>query len=342
MNFTNSVYVSLPSNVKTELYKNKSDDYKTPLAQPLELEGKWEVALTSIQYLHGWFNITKPTPLLVILVRGDNMYDPQYSHPRYTAEQLDWGYITMNSFDRAAQYDLFQCEFPPGYYKSVEELGLYLAKVIDDGYKRYCDPFRTEPDHIVDFHYDRQRETCQFTSKPCNFIIVTRKDEPLMKCLGLVGVECEMPEGIAKFKKKINTRDFGGARVIFGPELSVVPPEILANNLNLKMYVNSIEKLKSEKPTMINTFPALYVYSDIVDYRPVGNTMAPLLSTVPITGAHGEYQMYVASRPIYQPVSRGYISTIEMLIRDDTGEPIDFRGGKVICDLHFRKCGLGL
>jgi hypothetical protein len=41
-------------------------------------------------------------------------------------------------------------------------------------------------------------------------------------------------------------------------------------------------------------------------------------------------------KPYFIPVSVTTIDTIEINIRDDTGEPIHFEAGKILVKLHFK------
>ena len=50
--------VLLPSNVKGNP-KNKPNPYETELAKPLDISGKWDVALINISYPHNLTNLDK-------------------------------------------------------------------------------------------------------------------------------------------------------------------------------------------------------------------------------------------------------------------------------------------
>ena len=66
-------------------------------------------------------------------------------------------------------------------------------------------------------------------------------------------------------------------------------------------------------------FESLYVYSSIVEPRIVGDTIAPLLRIVPITGRHGEMVTARFDHVQYIPVLSREFGSIETEIRDDTG-----------------------
>ena len=53
-------YLTLPSNSSMEYFPaNTLTNFKTKLAQPIELTGEWEVALSEFQYPRSWYNLRK-------------------------------------------------------------------------------------------------------------------------------------------------------------------------------------------------------------------------------------------------------------------------------------------
>ncbi len=51
-------YLTLPSNSSMEYFPgNTLTNFKTKLAQPIELTGEWEVALSEFQYSRSWYNL---------------------------------------------------------------------------------------------------------------------------------------------------------------------------------------------------------------------------------------------------------------------------------------------
>ena len=89
-------------------------------------------------------------------------------------------------------------------------------------------------------------------------------------------------------------------------------------------------------------FESLYVYSNIVEPRIVGDKIAPLLRIVPITGSHGEMVMSRFDHVQYIPVLSREFGCVETEIRDDTGRPVPFERWKVTVTLHFRRSSSGL
>lgn len=82
---------------------------------------------------------------------------------------------------------------------------------------------------------------------------------------------------------------------------------------------------------------ALYVYCDVLECVPVGDTMAPLLRIVAVKGPRGEMSYTQYDQPRYIPLQKKAFDSIEIDIRDDTGKPIPFDTGKLIVTLHIRQ-----
>jgi hypothetical protein len=88
---------------------------------------------------------------------------------------------------------------------------------------------------------------------------------------------------------------------------------------------------------------ALFVYSNIVEPQLVGDAYAPLLRTISVAendkrGA--QHQRSTFESPHYVPVITDEISTIEIILKNDSGETVSFATGKTVCTLHFRRKSL--
>lgn len=106
------------------------------------------------------------------------------------------------------------------------------------------------------------------------------------------------------------------------------------------VHTSPFETPFDAKPLLLYQTPALYVLCDCIQFQLVGDSQVPLLRVVSATGKHGDIVEREFAKLYYIPVSKGYISTIEIQISDDTGEKIAFESGKLVCMLHFRKCGV--
>ena len=89
-------------------------------------------------------------------------------------------------------------------------------------------------------------------------------------------------------------------------------------------------------------FDTLYVYTDIVESRIVGDTLAPLLRALPISGRHGDRVSDRFTNVHYVPLLCSNFHTIEVDIRNDMGRRVPFEYGRVTVTLHFRRRRSGL
>ena len=93
---------------------------------------------------------------------------------------------------------------------------------------------------------------------------------------------------------------------------------------------------------MTQGFNTLYVYTDVVESRIVGDTLAPLLRSILISGRHGDRMSERFTNVHYIPLLRSNFHSIEVDIRDDMGRHVPFEYGRVTVTLHFRRRKTGL
>jgi hypothetical protein len=84
-------------------------------------------------------------------------------------------------------------------------------------------------------------------------------------------------------------------------------------------------------------FHSIYVYCDIIECIPVGDTTAPLLRAMNIKGKYGDDIHRTFDTTLYLPVQKKQFDTIEVNIMTDTGQPVPFEVGKSLLTLHFRR-----
>lgn len=83
-------------------------------------------------------------------------------------------------------------------------------------------------------------------------------------------------------------------------------------------------------------FSSMYVYCNLLEHVPVGDTKAPLLRIVHLAGKSGETINTSYEKPYYVPLQQKSFDSIEIDIRTDTGNSVAFEYGKLIVTLHFR------
>ncbi len=134
-------------------------------------------------------------------------------------------------------------------------------------------------------------------------------------------------------------------RLIMSPSLAerfgFTPEQVSISNVEVQQSIISKTIIR---PQWSTAFDYLYVYCDLIRYSMVGDVWAPLLRIIDVRGNPGESVSINYERPLYHPVKKSSFDSIEILIRDDRGEPIPFQHnkGRVMCLLHFMKVNANL
>jgi hypothetical protein len=81
----------------------------------------------------------------------------------------------------------------------------------------------------------------------------------------------------------------------------------------------------------------LYIYCDILENVPVGDTLSPLLRTIDAEAPRGSMVHKNFDRPRYLPIQKKNFGSLEIDIRDGLGRSIPFERGAVIVTLHFKR-----
>lgn len=96
--------------------------------------------------------------------------------------------------------------------------------------------------------------------------------------------------------------------------------------------------MRAESHFDINAgFYNIYVYCDLAERVPVGDTETPLLRIIPITSSNTQQQSTTFTKIQYVPVAKQYTKTITILLRTDYGDPIPFAYGKTVVTVDIRK-----
>lgn len=118
---------------------------------------------------------------------------------------------------------------------------------------------------------------------------------------------------------------------------------IIEDIFGLKSFLtstNSPVKIDQKYDKGVFLINNIYIYSDIIKYQYIGDTLAPLLRTINIpTTLSTESVIY--DSPHYIPVNKSSIDTINIKITDELGNNIRFERGKTILKLHFRPINNG-
>ena len=136
-------------------------------------------------------------------------------------------------------------------------------------------------------------------------------------------------------KKKISIILQGGAYLWFEPYLGSILGIRSNPMINRFQEARPISGLSATDIT--GGMHALYVYCDILENTPVGDTEAPLLRIVDASGEYCTNIHRTFDPPRYVPVQKKSFDSIEIDIRTNEGEPVAFEGGRSTVTVHFRR-----
>ena len=141
------------------------------------------------------------------------------------------------------------------------------------------------------------------------------------------------------FDKKKMDEDYGKALLEYGKIESTVTDK------NRPTYTHtapswSQKNYRGQHPYELSAgYHSLFVYTDIVKPSFVGNSFTQLLRLVqvPSNATFGDQILITYPNTYYIPLMTKDFETIEIDIKDDTGESIPFEFGRCIVVLHFRR-----
>ena len=153
------------------------------------------------------------------------------------------------------------------------------------------------------------------------------------------------PSVVASPARDMDTRVYTHPRVgeehnkTYPPELGLTPSATVTLT-HTKKTDDSPYSLRQEANTVVimnQGFDTIYVYTDFVESRIVGDSLVPLLRCLPVHGGHGVTVSDRFTNVQCVPLLRNEFGTIEVDIRDDTGRRVPFEYGRVTVTLHFRR-----
>ena len=308
-------YLTLLSNASMKMYPdNTLAHYITDLPRRIDLTGEWECGLAEIQYQHTWYNI--------------GMYDTWF----FLNETIAMG-LTPSA------------KISAGYYKSPMTLMNHVNKGLNT---MVTDKVRAK----LRYSAIIQKMTLHMTPG-------TEFTVPHRSALGrMLGFEpsvvssppslaSEGPSVLGSIMAAITTatemtstdenQRLGGKNVGLTPSATVfLPPKETADG------PYTYRKEAEHVVQMNQGFDTIYVYTDVVESRIVGDSVAPLLRALPVGGSHGETVSDRFTNIHYVPLLYSHFKSIEIDIRDDTGRRVPFEYGRVTVTLHFRRRRTGL
>lgn len=326
-----SLYLTLPSNSNPDIFpNNKPQSFKVNFPTPIILEGKWKVGLTEIQYPNNWFNLNENTSFSIFFRKP--LIFPEGQHVVIDRNEKNWvDKLLDNCKVASSAYYLDETE-PSDDNEQIEtkEDTLPKAKIetkLDELEETLR--FKEYVVHIPAGNYSSLQALCDKIEEKIKNSLEARylpadidSTRPIRFTINDFGNVC-----IESKRSKVYIQVNGGNKLweyLGWNDIAnynyIVPPVVAPKRGDLLVH-----------------HPAIFVYCDIVQHQVVGNMLAPLLRVVPIEGNPGEYIWRQIMKPMYLDVNKGYISTIEVELRDDSGNLIPFQVGKVLLVLELKR-----
>jgi len=129
-----------------------------------------------------------------------------------------------------------------------------------------------------------------------------------------------------------------GTTIIFMKELGTLLGFVHKQN----PLTNNTQEVTTMRGMQVSDIQAgvhsLYIYCDVLEMTPLGDSLVPLLRIVSIPEQrHGSIINKIYDQIRYTPLQKKHVDSIEIDIRDSFGEKIAFENGQVIVTLHFRR-----
>lgn len=318
-------YVVLPSNSSLEYYhSNTLANYKVKLAKPLELEGKYEVALVEIIYPHRKLSVEPDEAYMYVVTRKkvtSTAVKPTVTTP------------TAKSPKKRKKRDISDGEQQPGTIGRIKTNDIREeVQRRKDERKKLNERRRQEGGSL------EETPGSSFSSNYNTYTLPSGSYDTILYLAQQLNaltpsVRFSIIEGTNKFLVELGEYV---ERVEFSGRMG----HLLGFSKEYGKHTLTFDQDAPYYPHLEGNAHSLYIYSSIVDHQIVGDTVAPLLRVVcPDAAKLGQTVSEKYIKPYYLPVNSNYIDTIDIQIRTTTGHFFPFLSGNpVVASLHFRKC----
>lgn len=308
-------YITLPSNVKTEVgfSYNTISSYNTKLFKRLEFsrEEKWDVGLVGISYTKSWYNVRHRHHLILFDKNGDQF---KITETEKFSDVIPVVSVEVNPVDIIEEYNITDLFLKQGHYDSIQSLCAYINKKLE----AFSRIFKEIPSLKFD--------------KVSGKVTMKAGDYKGMKYFTYLGDEIERILGLCDDK---NTSLYYRTNNLLNSEL--------LGTLDMKELENvksifTDAKFRGKSCAELNAgCHSLYVYTNIIEHSFVGDSFAQLLRYVEVPSSYkfGEQIELNYDQPHYIPLQTTSFDTIQLDVKDDTGEDIPFEFGRVIVKLKF-------
>lgn len=340
----------LTSDASMDIYpENRTSQFKVLLDSPLEIgDDEWEVCLQSINYPYSWTNVG-PSAKVYMKYYIDNRTGSN------VVKFPDWQCETLNEvidFMRGKINDNKGMKIPDVKLDvGIDELGRFKlecdSKEFDVGFSRNMMKLLGLAGHkyakiwSVEEYEWRQEHRDLIDKLFKKNVVFPLHDlrEQIYRCesesdlLKVIQPYISWDE-VNKILGKQESHKFGGKSLGNG-----LFEELMHH---LKCLVNEPfipSVLRGVIPCSLNPVQRMYIYCNIIEPIGMNDKAVRLLKLVNTQGSAFKTVQEEFPHPMYLRVQKGKISLIEVLIADESGDPIPFQIGTSVLTLHFRRAG---
>ena len=294
-------YLTLPSNASMKMYPNNTlAHYITDLPQRIELSGDWECGLAEIQYPHTWYNIgVKDTWFFLNemnpmgLSPNANISAGYYKTPMTLMNHVNKGLVRMSTDKVRAKMS---------YSAITQKMTLYMTLGTE-----FSVPERSALARMLGI------DASTISSPP----VLPTQPPP--------SAEAPLPPALLAAMSNAGERAYvhpslRGRNIALTTSVTVVAPP--------KETVDGPYSYCKEADNVVDMdqgFDTIYFYTDVVESRIVGDSLAPLLRSLPVGGSHGATVYDRFTNIHYVPLLYAHFKSIEINIRDDNFQMHGFR-----------------
>lgn len=283
---------------------NTLTNFTTKLHNEISLKDEWEMGLAEIIFPKRLLNVDENQHVTLI---------------RYLSSQ-------QPSTPSSTECLNFMVKYPvkAKYYANVEE----LAYELNNAMRGIKDPANVVvADDVGEKIFDTLRYMLQ------NGLFTGGKNDSQL-------ASTELPTfSYSQYEKKVRVELPPFTEIILSADLRQIMgfnlKERICNLTDVKKVCESAEEIRLDPNRQ--TF---FIYCDVLENVPVGDTVAPLLRTIDVEGERGTMIHRNFEQPRYLPIQKKNFDSVQIDIRDGLGRPIPFEGDTLIVTLHLRRANL--
>ena len=319
--------VTLVSNTKgVDGTTNTPDNFAVKIPVKRRLDGEWEVALMEIQYPGGGKTIEEDIDLgFVVIAPPEIILERKNEEDAFDTEVYDvlifyFGYEEKYTTEELNQLTAAQ----KAHLKFRQTIGGWATLSKSVGYVHVHIPKGPCPsiEKFVQILNQKVEEAYNFILK--NTAASEKAGDKLKFQYDPVADRVTSTKANWKvefFCKGLYIHHILGFSDLMGKDLHRIKFELTA-----------------PRAPILELLPSIFIYSKIIEYQIVGDTLTPLLGILPVKSGALEQTHWTFTPPYYIPVKTTELDIIGIQLKSDTGDPYPLAASaKVVVRLHFRR-----